>query len=271
MAGRALVVGATGIVLLALGSSLAHMMAQAQAAPTLKVDPSSGGVGTTVQIAGRGFCGSPACSSVQVSFAGIVVADGIGAGSDGSFALSVTVPGGIPPGEKAVAATQTNAPGQQRVAITTFQVTLGGATATASPTGTATPTGTVTPTGTGSPTTPTSSATTVIVSPVAGGGGSSTGLTLAMVLAAGVFLTALMGMAYVLWRSREVPVPPPPPLGPIVPHEEALAVTATHEPPESESPVPSSEPSRPPEPTERREPPEPSPPPEGSGEGQTTG
>lgn len=253
-------IGATGIVLLALGSSLGPMMAQAQAAPTLKVDPSSGGVGTTVRIAGRGFCGSPACSSVQVSFAGIVVADGIGVGSDGSFALSVPVPGGIPPGEKAVAATQTNAPGQQRVAITTFQVTLGGATAS--------PTGTATPTGTGSPTTPTSSVTTVIVSPVAGGGGSSTGLTLAMVLAAGVFLTALMGMAYVLWRSREIPVPPPPPLGPIVPDEEALAVTATHERPESESPVPSSEPSEPPE---RPKSPEPSPPSEGSGEGQTTG
>jgi outer membrane biosynthesis protein TonB len=105
-------------------------------------------------------------------------------------------------------------------------------------------------------------------------------LTLAMVLAAGVFLTALMGMAYVLWRSREVPVPPPPPLGPIVPHEEALAVTATHERPESESPVPSSEPSKPPEPSKPQEPSkppeppksaEPSSPSEGSGEGQTTG
>ncbi|HET7869996.1 MAG TPA: hypothetical protein VFM85_06730 [Actinomycetota bacterium] len=267
MAGRALVIGATGMVLLTLGSSLGPMMAQAQAAPTLKVDPSSGGVGTTVRIAGRGFCGSPACSSVQVSFAGIVVADGIGAGSDGSFALSVPVPGGIPPGEKAVAATQTNAPGQQRVAITTFQVTLGGA--IASPTGTATSTGTVIPTGTVSPTIPTSSATTVIVSPVAGGEGSSTGLTLAMVLAAGVFLTSLMGMAYVLWRSREVPVPPPPPLGPILPPEEV--VTATHERPDSESPVPSSEPSEPLEPPESPKSPEPSPPSGGSGEGQTAG
>jgi hypothetical protein len=95
-------------------------------------------------------------------------------------------------------------------------------------------------------------------------------LTLAMVLAAGVFLAALMGMAYVLWRSREIPVPPPPPFGPIVPHEEVAAATPTHDRPESESPVPSEppEPSKPPEPSE---PPESSLPSEGSGEGQTTG
>jgi len=262
VAGRALVVGATGVALLAFGSSLGPTIAHAQAAPTLKVDPSSGGVGTTVQIAGRGFCGSPACSSVQVSFAGIVVADGIGVGIDGGFAQSVTVPGGIPPGEKAVAATQTNAAGERREAIATFQVTLGGATATATTTGTATPTAT------GSPTTLTSPATTVIGPPATGGGGSSTGLTLAMVAAAAVFLTALMGMAYVLWRSRSIPAPLPPPLGPIASHEEVGAAVIPHGHPEGESPAPSS---RPPEPSKPPEPPEPSAPSEGSGEGQTTG
>jgi hypothetical protein len=273
---KALVVGATTMVLMAFGSSLGPTIANAQGAPTLEVDPSSGGVGTTVRVAGRGFCGSPACSSVQVSFAGIVVADGIGVGTDGSFAQSVTVPGGIPPGEKAVAATQTNASGERREAIATFQVTLGGATATASPTSTATPTDLPTPTVTGLPTTSAPPATTVIVPP-ATGGGSSTGLTLAMVAAAGAFVTALMGMAYVLWRSRATPVPPPPPFGPVAPHEEVGSAVIPHGHPEGESPVPSPEPPEPPKPAEPPAPSEPPAPPkpispsEGSGEGQTAG
>lgn len=251
IAGRALVVGATALVLLAFGWSLGAAIAHAQAAPTLKVDPASGGVGTTVRIAGRGFCGTPACSSVQVSFAGIVVADGIQVGSDRGFVLSVTVPGGIPPGEKAVAATQSNASGQQRVAITTFQVTLG-------PGGS--PTGTATPTSTGPATTPTLSGTTVLGSPAAGGGGSSSGLTWAMVVAASVFLAALLGMAYVLWRSRGVPAPLPPQVGPIAPYEDVVAALTPHGRPEGEGPLP-------PVPG----PPEPSGPSEGSGEGKTTG
>ena len=280
MANRALLVGATGMLLLAFGSSLGPTIAEAQGAPTLEVDPSSGGVGTTVQIAGRGFCGSPACSSVRVSFAGIVVADGIGVGTDGRFTQSLTVPGGIPPGEKAVAATQTNASGERREAIATFQVTLGGATSTASPTSTATPTGSPTPSATGSPTTSVPPATTVIVPPAASGGGSSTGLTLAMVAAAAAFVTALMGMAYVLWRSREIPVPPPPAFGPITPHEEVGAAVIPPGHPEGESPAPSPEPPEPPEPPAPSEPPEPPRPPEpskpsspseGSGEGQTAG
>jgi hypothetical protein len=274
------VVGATGMVLLAFGSSISLTIANAQRAPTLEVDPSSGGVGTTVRVAGRGFCGSPACSSVQISFAGIVVADGIGVGTDGGFAQSVTVPGGIPPGEKAVGATQTTASGEGRVAVATFQVTLGGATATASPTSTATPTESATPTATGSPTVSPSPAITVIVSPVTDGGGSSTGLTLAMVLAAGAFVTALMGMAYVLWRSRAIPAPPPPPFGPIGPHEEVGGAVIHHDHPEGESPVPSPgppkapehpAPAEPPAPSEPPEPPKPSAPPGGSGEGQTAG
>jgi hypothetical protein len=259
-AGRALAVVATGTVLLAFGSLLGPTIADAQGAPTLEIDPSSGGVGTTVQIAGRGFCGSPACSSVQISFAGIVVADGIGVGTDGGFAQSVSVPGGIPPGEKAVAATQTNASGERREAIATFQVTLGGA--TASPTSTATPTDLPTPTVTGLPTTSAPPATTVIVPPATGGDGSSTGLTLAMVAAAGAFVTALVGMAYVLWRSRATPVPPPPPFGPITPQEEIGTPVIPHGHPEAESLAPSPEPP---------EPPKPSPPSEGSGEGQTAG
>jgi hypothetical protein len=268
---RALVVGATSMLLLTFGSSLGPTIAKAQGAPTLEVDPSSGGVGTTVQIAGRGFCGSPACSSVRVSFAGIVVADGIGVGTDGVFAQSVTVPGGTPPGEKAVAATQTNASGERREAVATFQVTLGGATATASPSSTATPTGSPTPSATASPTTSVPPTTTVIVPPAADGGGSSTGLTLAMVAAAAAFVAALMGMAYVLWRSRELPVPPPPAFGPITPHEEVGAPVIRSGHPEGESSAPSPEPpvppkpAEPPAPSEPPEPPKPSPPTEGSG------
>jgi hypothetical protein len=215
-------------------------------------------VGTTVRIAGRGFCGSPACSAVQVSFAGIVVADGIQVGSDRGFALSVTVPGGIPAGEKAVAATQNNASGQQRVAITTFQVTLGGATAS--------PTGTATPTPTASATTPAPSGTTVIGSPAAGDGGSSSGLTWAMLAAGAVFIVALLGMAYVLWRSRGVPAPLPPQLGPIAPYEEVVAALTPHGHPEGEVPrQPSPGPPGSPEPSK------PSEPSDGSGEGKTTG
>ena len=270
MAGRALAVVATGMLLLTFGSSLGPTIAEAQGAPTVEVDPSSGGVGTTVQIAGRGFCGSPACSSVRVSFAGIVVADGIGVGTDGGFAQSVTVPGGTPPGEKAVAATQTIASGERREAIATFQVTLGGATATASPSSTATPTGSPTPSATGSPMTSVP-ATTVIVPPAADGGGSSTGLTLAMVAAAAAFVTALIGMAYVLWRSREPPVPPPPAFGPITPHEEVGGAVIPPGHPEGESSAPSPGPPEPLEPPALSEPPEPpeppkhSPPSEGSG------
>jgi hypothetical protein len=89
-------------------------------------------------------------------------------------------------------------------------------------------------------------------------------LTLAMVAAAGAFVTALMGMAYVLWRSRATPVPPPPPFGPITPHEE-VGSAVPHGHPEGESPVPS------PEPPETPKPGEPPAPSEGSGEGQTAG
>jgi hypothetical protein len=256
--GRALLVGATGLVLFTCGWSIGTGTAQAQTVPTLKVDPAAGTVGTTVRIAGRGFCGSPACSSVQLSFAGIVVADGIKVGSDNGFALSVTVPGGIPPGEKAVAATQTNASGQQRVAIATFQVTLGVPSGSTSPTATASPTGTATPSPTGSATSP--SAATVIGSPAAGGGGSSRGLTWAMVVAVAVFLGALLGMGYVLWRSRQVPPPPLPQVGPIAPYEDVVAALTPHGQAEGGGQPPPSP-----------GPPEPSGPSEGSGEGQTTG
>jgi hypothetical protein len=249
------------MVLLAFGSSLGSTIAHAQAAPTLKVDPSSGDVGTTVRIAGRGFCGSPACSSVRVSFADIVTADGIQVRSDGGFALEVTVPGGIPVGEGAVTATQTHASGQQLVAITTFQVTLGVPGGSPSPTATASPT--TTPTPTGSPTIPTPSSTTVIGSPAAGGEGSSRGLIWAMVVAAGVFLAALVGMAYVLWRSRGVPATPPPPVGPIGPFEEMVATPTPKRGSEGQGPPPPS--------PELPEPPEPSAPSEDSGEGQATG
>jgi hypothetical protein len=98
----------------------------------------------------------------------------------------------------------------------------------------------------------------VIGSPAVGGDGSSTALTLAMVVAGGVFLMALLGMAYVLWRSREIQVPPP--LGPSAPYEKAVAPLTPHGGREAEGP---------PEPSPG--PPEPSAPSEGSGEGQTTG
>ena len=81
-----------------------------------------------------------------------------------------------------------------------------------------------------------------------------------MVLAAGVFLAALLGMASVLWRSRGVPAPPPPPVGPIAPYEEVVAALTPHGRPEVEGPpVPSPGPPEPPGPSE------------GPGEGQTTG
>jgi hypothetical protein len=99
-------------------------------------------------------------------------------------------------------------------------------------------------------------------------------LTLAMVAAAGAFVTALMGMAYVLWRSRAIPATPPPPFGPIAPHEEVGAGVIPHGHPQGESPVPSPEPPNrpgPPAPSEPPEPPKPSTPSGGSGEGQTAG
>lgn len=212
-------VGALGIVV-AFGSWLGPTIPDALAAPVLEVDPRSGVVGTTVSIAGRGFCGSPGCSSVQISFDGIVLAGGVGVAPDGSFSRTLTVPGGTTPGEKAVSATQTNASGQGQMAVATFQVTLGGPAATASPTTTTTATGTATPTVTESPPTmPPSSAPPVIAPPASGDGGSTTGLTLAMVVAAAVFVTSLLGMGYVLLRSREFAEPHPPPVGLIAPPE----------------------------------------------------
>jgi hypothetical protein len=103
----------------------------------------------------------------------------------------------------------------------------------------------------------------VIGSPAAGGGGSSSGLTWAMLVAGAVFIGALLGMAYVLWRSRGVPAPLPPQLGPIAPYEEVVAALTPHGQPEGQGPAPPSP--RPPGPTEL---PGPS---EGSGEGKTTG
>lgn len=217
IAGRALALGLAAGFLGGLGVSAAW----AQAEPTLQVSPTSGTVGTTVRIGGHGFCPSAGCSSVQVSFAGIVVADGVKVDPDGGFTLTATVPGGISPGEVSIAATQTNSSGQQGVAITAFRVTLTAPTSspsasvspTSSPSGspsskpssTATPSGTSTATFTPTPTlVPTPSS-------AGSGGGTSPLLILAMVLAAVAFLVGVGGMIYILWRSRQTPAPEPEP------------------------------------------------------------
>ncbi|MGH2660227.1 MAG: hypothetical protein ACRDHS_11330 [Actinomycetota bacterium] len=187
-AGRIVVLGTTGFTLWALGSVPVH----AQASPSLTVRPSAGTVGTTVTILGEGFCGSAACSSVQLSFAGILVQDAIAVGEDGAFRLSLTVPGGLEPGLKSVSASQTDSDSEQLLGLTTFQVTLQppAVTPVPSPTEPAGPSPTLLPT-----TTP---------APPAEEGGTS-GWVWGMVVAAAVALAALVGMAYVLWRSREVP------------------------------------------------------------------
>jgi hypothetical protein len=217
IAGRALALGLAAGFLGGLGVSAAW----AQTEPTLQVSPTSGAVGTTVRIGGQGFCPSAGCSSVQVSFAGIVVADGVKVDPDGGFTLTATVPGGISPGEVSIVATQTNSSGQQGVAISTFQVTLTAPTSSPSasvsptsspsgspsskPSGTATPSGTSTASFTPTPTlVPTPS-------PSQSGGGTSPLLILAMVLAAVAFLVGVGGMIYILWRSRQTPAPEPEP------------------------------------------------------------
>lgn len=185
---RIVVLGTTGFCLWALGAA----SVLAQGSPTLTVRPSAGTVGTTVTIRGEGFCGSAACSSVQLSFAGIVVQDAIAVGEDGVFRLRLTVPGGVELGEKSVAASQTDSNGEQLLGLATFQVTLQppAVTPVPSPTEPPGPSPTLLPT-----TTP---------APPAEEGGTS-GWVWGMVVAAGVALAALAGMAYVLWRSREVP------------------------------------------------------------------
>ena len=215
IAGRALALGLAAGFLGGLGVSAAW----AQAQPTLQVSPTSGTVGTTVRIGGQGFCPSAGCSSVQVSFAGVVVADGVKVDPGGGFTLTATVPGGVSPGEVSIVATQTNSSGQQGVAITTFQVTLTAPTSspsasvspTSSPSGSPSskPSGTATPSATS-----TASFTPTLVptpSPAQSGGGTSPLLILAMVLAAVAFLVGVGGMIYILWRSRQTPAPAPEP------------------------------------------------------------
>ena len=187
---RIVVLGATGFCLWALGAA----PVLAQASPTLTVRPSAGTVGTTVTIRGEGFCGSAACSSVQLSFAGILVQDAIAVGEDGAFRLRLTVPGGLELGLKSVAASQTDSNGEQLLGLATFQVTLQppAVTPPPSPTEPPGPSPTFLPT-----TTP---------APPAEEAGTS-GWIWGMVVAAGVALAALAGMAIVLWRSRRlVPV-----------------------------------------------------------------
>jgi len=187
---RIVVLGATGFCLWALGAA----PVLAQASPTLTVRPSAGTVGTTVTIRGEGFCGSAACSSVQLSFAGILVQDAIAVGEDGAFRLRLTVPGGLELGLKSVAASQTDSNGEQLLGLATFQVTLQppAVTPVPSPTEPPGPSPTLLPTTTPAP-------------PVEEAGTS--GWIWGMVVAAGVALAALAGMAIVLWRSRRlVPV-----------------------------------------------------------------
>ncbi len=212
IAGRALVLGLVAGLLGGLGAAAAW----AQASPTISVSPKAGTSGTTVNIAGKGFCGTSACSSVQVSFAGIVVADGVKVDPDGAFTLKVTVPGAVPAGEVAVAATQTSSTGQHAVAITTFQVTLTAPTGSPSPSGSPTASGSASPSGSPSATSSgsaTSTPTTTVAptpSPTETGGGTSPLLIVAMVLAAVAFLVGVGGMIYILWRSRQTPATPGP-------------------------------------------------------------
>lgn len=192
--GRIVVLGTTGLSLWALGAA----SVLAQASPTLTVRPSAGTVGTTVTIRGERFCGSAACSSVQLSFAGIVVQDAIAVGEDGVFRLRLTVPGGLEPGVKSVSATQTDSNGEQLLGLTTFQVTLQPTAVTPPPSPPESPTGIPSPGSTVLPT-----PTTV---PPAEEAGTSAWVW-GMVVAVGVALAALAGMALVLWRSRRlVPV-----------------------------------------------------------------
>jgi hypothetical protein len=221
MSGRALARRAATPGLLVLGALLTWPAgsAGAQATPSLTLTPSSGAVGSTIQVVGMGFCGTAGCSSVRLTFAGIVVADGIGVGSDNRFAITVVVPGGLKPGGQAVAATQTTSAGQQRAATGTFQVV----TRSAAPTGSPSPTlsGSASPSPLASPP--------VSLSPAAGGG-TSPGVIWAMVAAGAVFLAAVAGMLYIVWRSREVHLPPPP--GPVPPDRPAPPVLTHGAPPE---------------------------------------
>ncbi len=211
IAGRALVLGLAAGLLGGLGV----VAARAQTSPTITVSPKAGTSGTIIKIAGQGFCGTAACSSVQVSFAGIVVADGVKVDPDGGFSLKVTVPGSIPEGEVAVGAMQTSATGQPSVAITTFQVTLAAPTGSPSPSGSASPSGSPSGTPSSSPsTTPSSTATSTPTptlsptpSPTETGGGTSPLLIVAMVLAAVAFLVGIGGVIYILWRSGQTPTP----------------------------------------------------------------
>lgn len=116
---------AAGLVPAALACALAASAASAAVhSPALLLNPIYGTPGTTVTAQGSGFCAASACSPVTIEFAGVVVASGITVSADGTIRATFHVPGGTPPGQLPVVASQTLENGSSSSAYSYFTVTI---------------------------------------------------------------------------------------------------------------------------------------------------
>lgn len=219
---------AAALVFLVAAAGAAAPAAAAQ--PRMIIAPTEGSPGTPVTIDGSGFCGQSACSTVRVLFGGVPVATDVRVSPNGTFHAEGVVPGGSPPGDIFVVATQTDASGAEIRAEGGFTLTFpppttvvpqptAAATSTSTPEGTRTPAGTEvpgspTPTGTISPVpsspTPGPTGTTGTPGPSAtgeaggtgAGGGGDEGVPIALWLglATGLPLAAILAGLWLLWR-----------------------------------------------------------------------
>lgn len=96
----------------------------AAAGPSITLSPSTGPPGTSVIVAGTGFCAS-GCSPVSIDVNGVPVAQGITVSSAGTFQASVTMAGGIGSGSLSVQATEqrSGSPSDTVQALSFFAVT----------------------------------------------------------------------------------------------------------------------------------------------------
>jgi hypothetical protein len=92
--------------------------------PVIDVSPMEGRPGSTVSVAGRGFCGAAGCSPVSVLINGFIAAPDVPVQSDGTFAIDALVPAVDAARDIAVVALQTDAAGDRLRAFGDVTVTV---------------------------------------------------------------------------------------------------------------------------------------------------
>jgi hypothetical protein len=172
--------GVAGAASLAFG-----MLSASAAGPRISLDPTQGTPASVVKAQGTGFCGSSSCSTAQIVFQGVIVADGIAVSADGSFQASFQ-PAAGPPGWKTVLGQQKDASGTWIVSSpASFYLTLAPPTPTPTsfprtptPARSPSPRPSAPPAATGSPPAATGTPSASTTPPVGGGpAGSSQGST----------------------------------------------------------------------------------------------